>query len=110
MNQPDAILLIDASAGGQSFSEKMVYRRCPNWLQKLPPAAAIDLATKVCLSQWGAEYLVWQVFDQQIDWFSLQNADYMTLPLRGWCDCTSLSGLWLDIVAMLDGNSRKFCL
>jgi len=22
---------------------------------------------------------VWQVFDQQIDWFSLQNADYMTL-------------------------------
>jgi len=27
---------------------------------------------------WGAEYLVWQGFDQRIDWFSLQN-DYMTL-------------------------------
>jgi len=46
-------------------------------------SAAIDLGRK-CLSQWA--YLVWQVFDQQIDWFSLQNADYMTLAGGGWCD------------------------
>jgi len=52
------------------------------------------------------EYLVWQVFDQQIDWFSLQNADYMTLLPEedGVIRSQNLSGLWLDIVAMLDGN------
>jgi len=49
-----------------------------NWLQKLLPEP-LGRQKKRAYHAMGWEYLVWQVFDQQIDWFSLQNADYMTL-------------------------------
>lgn len=52
------------------------------------------------------EYLVWQVFDQRIDWLSLQNGDYVPLlPSEdGIIRSRVFPGLWLDVAAMLDGN------
>jgi Uma2 family endonuclease len=108
--QPDAILLIDASAGGQSFlGEDGYIEGAPELVAEIAASsAAIDLGDKKRAYHRNGvrEYLVWQVFDQQIDWFSLQNADYMTLLPEedGVIRSQVFPGLWLDIVAMLDGN------
>jgi Uma2 family endonuclease len=43
------------------------------------------------------EYIVWQVFDQKIDWFSLQNGDYISLlpDEDGAIRSQRFPGLWL---------------
>lgn len=52
------------------------------------------------------EYIVWQVFDQKIDWFSWQNGDYVSLlpDQNGIIRSLIFPGLWLQVAAMLDGN------
>ena len=42
-------------------------------------SATIDLGDKLRAYRRNGvqEYIVWQVFDQKIDWFSLQNGDYI---------------------------------
>ena len=108
--QPDAILLIDAGVGGQSFlGEDGYIEGAPELVAEIAASsAAIDLGDKKRAYRRNGvrEYLVWQVFDQRIDWFSLQNGDYMTLLSEedGVIRSRVFPGLWLDVVAMLDGN------
>lgn len=108
--QPDAILLIDASAGGQSFlGEDGYIEGAPELIAEIAASsAAIDLGDKKRAYRRNGvqEYLVWQVFDQRIDWFSLENGNYVTLPPEedGVIHSRVFPGLWLDVAAMVDGN------
>jgi Uma2 family endonuclease len=108
--QPDAILLIDASAGGQTFiGEDGYIEGAPELAVEVAASSAtIDLGDK----KWAyrrngiREYLVWQVFEQRIDWFSLQNGDYVSLlpDENGVIRSQVFPGLWLQVNAMLQND------
>ena len=52
------------------------------------------------------EYLVWRVFDQEIDWFVLRNGQYERLAAspEGLFKSEVLPGLWLDPAALIRGD------
>jgi hypothetical protein len=54
-------------------------------------------------------YIVWQILENKLDWFSLQNGEYV--PLEADVDGTIKSrifpGLWLAMLALLAGEMTK---
>lgn len=52
------------------------------------------------------EYLVWQVIDRRIDWFSLQEEEYIALlpDTEGIIRSRVFPGLWLAVSALLEGD------
>jgi len=108
--QPDAVLLIDASAGGQTFlGEDGYIEGAPELAVEVSASSAsIDLGDKKRAYRRNGvrEYLVWQVFDQRIDWFSLQNGDYVSLlpDENGVIHSQVFPGLWLQVNAMIEGD------
>ena len=108
--QPDAVLLIDASAGGQSYlGEDGYIEGAPELVAEIAASsAALDLGDKKRAFRRNGvqEYIVWQVFDQKIDWFSWQNGDYVSLlpDQDGVIRSLIFPRLWLQVAAMLDGN------
>lgn len=108
--QPDAVLLIDASAGGQTqLSPDGYIEGAPELVAEIAASSAtLDLHDKkrVYRRNGVQEYIVWQVFEQKIDWFSLQDEDYVSLVPDGDGIIRSriFPGLWLAIAPLLDGN------
>lgn len=111
--QPDAVLLIDAEAGGQSHLGTDGYvEGAPELVAEIAASsAAIDLRDK----KWAyrrngvQEYIVWQVFEQKIDWFCLHEGDYLSLmPNEDGIICSTVfPGLWLAVSALLEGDMQQ---
>jgi Uma2 family endonuclease len=55
------------------------------------------------------EYLVWPVRDKQIDWFSLEDGQYVRLPANpeGIVRSQVFPGLWLDTSALIDLRRKR---
>lgn len=55
------------------------------------------------------EYIVWQVFDSTVSWFSLQNGEYVALipNALGIIQSQVFPGLWLDVSALVAGNMQQ---
>lgn len=108
--QPDIVLLVDESVGGQTRVDEDGYLEgAPELVIEIAASsAAIDLgAKKQAYRRNGvAEYLVWQVFDQKIDWYHLTEGDYQPLPVddAGILRSQRFPGLWLASAAMLSGD------
>lgn len=108
--QPDAVLLIEPSAGGQTrFSQDDYIEGAPELVAEIAASsAAIDLGDKkqVYLRNGVQEYLVWQVFEQRLDWFSLQDGTYVSLNPddAGTVRSRLFPGLWLAVSDLLLGN------
>jgi len=111
--QPDGVLLISQESGGNStLSEDGYLEGAPELVVEIAASsAAIDLGDKKRAYRRNGvqEYIVWQVFDQKIDWFSLQDGDYVSLmPNEQGVICSLVfPGLWLDVAAMLAGNMQQ---
>jgi Uma2 family endonuclease len=111
--QPDAVLLIEPALGGQArISDDDYIEGAPELVAEVAASsAAIDLgAKKQAYRRNGVqEYLVWQVYDRRIDWFSLQEGDYV--PLSADTDRVIRSrvfpGLWLAVDDLLAGNMTQ---
>jgi Uma2 family endonuclease len=107
--QPDAFLIVEPSHGGQV---KIVNRYIVGGPELIVEVAATsvsyDLTDKleVYLRNNVREYLVWRVFDQEIDWFVLRNGQYNRLApsAEGYFKSEILPGLWLDPAAMIRGD------
>ena len=71
-------------------------------------SAAIDLGDKqrVYRRNWVQEYLVWQVFEQKIDWYHLTDEEYVSLAMNseGVIASRIFPRLWLDVAALLAGD------
>lgn len=111
--QPDAVLLIEENAGGQSrLSEDDYIEGAPELVVEIAAStASIDLhAKKQAYRRNGVkEYIVWQVLDEKLSWFYLKEGEYLELPAdeNGVSRSRVFPGLWLDAKALLAGKMQQ---
>jgi Uma2 family endonuclease len=111
--QPDAVLLIDPAAGGQArLSDDDYIEGAPELIVEIAASsAAIDLhAKKQAYRRNGVqEYIVWQVLDQTLSWFVLEQGEYIELPMdaAGILRSRVFPGLWLASTELLAGNMQQ---
>jgi Uma2 family endonuclease len=108
--QPDAVLLIDASCGGQSrLSDDGYIEGAPELVVEIAAStASIDLRDKkrVYRRNGVKEYLVWQVMEERFDWFRMQDGEYISVApdAEGIIRSQVFPGLWLAVKALLAGD------
>jgi Uma2 family endonuclease len=111
--QPDAVLLIEEQCGGQArLSEDDYVEGAPELVAEIAASsAAIDLGDKKRAYRRNGikEYIVWQVFEQKLDWFYLQEGEYVPLPVdeHGVIRSQVFPGLWLAVEELLAGNTTR---
>jgi Uma2 family endonuclease len=111
--QPDAMLLIDEKFGGQArISEDDYIEGAPELVVEVAASSAsIDLHDKKKAYRRNGvqEYIVWQVLDNKLDWFSLHNGEYILLEADadGVIKSQVFPGLWLAVTEFLAGNMTK---
>lgn len=105
--QPDAALFVEPSHGGQVRISPDDYIEGGAELlgEVAASTASIDLNRKLRVYERHQvrEYIVWRVYDEEIDWFVLRGGSYDRLPLGsdGLYRSEVFPGLWLDAAAML---------
>lgn len=108
--QPDALLRIE-SAGQSLISEDDYIEGAPELIVEIAASSAsYDLYDKkrVYRRNGVQEYIVWQTFENKLDWFSLQAGEYVLLPdNNGVVRSLVFPGLWLDIAALLTRDMAK---
>jgi Uma2 family endonuclease len=108
--QPDALLRIDEEAGGQSRISEDDYIEGPPELivEVAHSSAAYDLHDKkrVYRRSGVQEYVVWQVEDERVDWFVLEEGAYRSLSPdeAGHLASRVFPGLVLDVEALLSAD------
>lgn len=105
--QPDALLRIE---GGQSQIDDDGYiEGAPELIVEIAASSAsYDLREKLQVYRRNGvqEYVVWQVSDRIIDWFSLRDGEYIELQSdeQNIIKSEVFPGLWLKIDALLEYN------
>jgi len=111
--QPDAVLLINENCGGQArLSQDDYVEGAPELVVEIAASSvAIDLHNKKRAYRRNGvqEYIVWQVFEQRLDWFYLQQGEYVSLPVdeEGVIQSRVFPGLWLAASDLLAGNIAR---
>ncbi|MFN7518303.1 MAG: Uma2 family endonuclease [Dolichospermum sp.] len=110
--QPDAVLIIIPEAGGQTrISEDDYIEGAPELVVEIAASSvAIDLhGKKQAYRRNGVrEYIVWQVLDEKLSWFSLEQGEYLELAPNeeGILKSLVFPGLWLAVNELLTGNMQ----
>lgn len=105
--QPDACLCLRPGRGGQTrLNEKKYVVGAPELIVEIAASrASLDLGDKLeAYALAGvAEYLVWRTLEQALDWFALEDAEYVPVKpdARGWIRSRVFPGLVLDVPAAL---------
>jgi Uma2 family endonuclease len=108
--QPDALLFIDPTGGGQvRISDDGIIEGAPELVAEVASSSvSYDLHAKLHVYRRSGvrEYLVWRVLEQEIDWFVLRDGQYERMPLdaQGLVRSKVLPGLWLDPAALVRGD------
>ncbi len=111
--QPDLVLFIDPDYGGQAKVTQDDYiAGSPELLAEIAASTvSIDLGLKkVAYERNGVqEYLVWRVLDRQMDWFCLQDGQYVDLLADddGITRSRVFPGLWLDRGALINDEMQR---
>jgi len=106
--QPDALLRLER--GGQScLSDDDYIEGAPELIVEIAASSAsYDLHEKRTAYRRNQvqEYLVWRVYDNQLDWFQLREGKYVQLQTNpdGILCSQVFPGLWLDKTVLLSGN------
>lgn len=109
--QPDASLRIE-SGGNSRITIDDYIEGAPELVAEVAgSSAANDLhdKKKVYRRNGVKEYIVWQTLDNKLDWFCLQNGEYISLEAdaSGVIKSQVYPGLWLDVKALLAGDMAK---
>jgi Uma2 family endonuclease len=108
--QPDAMLRMLTEYGGQSLEDEDDYLQGrPELVVEIASSSAsYDLHDKKDVyGQFGAlEYIVWRTRDRALDWFRLENNQYVRIELdaEGVIESRVFPGLRLAVPALLAGN------
>ena len=108
--QPDAALLVDPDAGGQTrVSEDDYVEGAPELVAEVAASSAsYDLHDKLHVYRRNGvrEYLVWRTLDRRFDWFELAGGVYRPLPpdASGVVWSGVFPGLRLAVDALLRGD------
>ncbi|NOK60580.1 MAG: Uma2 family endonuclease [Chloroflexi bacterium AL-W] len=108
--QPDALLRLTPEVGGTSHITDDDYIEGPPELivEIAGSSAAIDVHDKKQIYRRNGvqEYLVWRVYDRQIDWWELYECDYRPLSVdqQGMVQSCVFPGLCLVVAELLQGN------
>lgn len=111
--QPDAVLFIEPSTGGQiQLSREGYIEGSPELIVEVAASsAAIDTGQKMQAYRRNGvlEYLVWQSFENQLLWFQLVEGNYQRLlpDQEGVIRSQVFPGLWLDENALLNDQMTK---
>ncbi|MEP0918476.1 Uma2 family endonuclease [Leptolyngbya sp. DQ-M1] len=107
--QPDALLRIEPEAGGGSrITEDDYIEGAPELVVEIAASSAsVDLNAKLNAYRRNGvkEYLVWQIYENQIRWFRLQDSEYVLLePEAGVIKSRIFPGLWLNVASLQQGD------
>ncbi len=108
--QPDALLRIDAAAGGQSrLSADDYVEGAPELAVEIAASSAsYDLHAKLNVYRRNgvSEYVVWRVLDGAVDWFILEDDEYRPVApdSTGVVEGARFPGLRLVVGALLAGE------
>ena len=108
--QPDVLLWIDETAGGRArISNDDYLEGSPELLVEVAASSAsYDLHDKLQDYQRNGvqEYIVWRVYDRRVDWFRLENAQYVPMhpDATGVIHSRVFPGLRLAVTALLNGE------
>lgn len=108
--QPDALLRIEPEVGGNSrISEDDYIEGAPELIAEIAASSAsYDLGDKLKAYRRNGvqEYIVWQSYENQIDWFRLHEGRYVALEPdeEGVIRSEVFPGLWLSVAALREGN------
>lgn len=111
--QPDISLWIDENCGGHSsISEDDYLEGGPELIIEIAASSAsYDSHEKLKIYRRNGiqEYIIWSVYDRAIDWYSLQDEEYVRLTpdSEGVIESRFFAGLRLNIEAMLSGDLAK---
>lgn len=111
--QPDVLLRLDNQSGGRSKIDSDGYiSGAPELIVEIAASTASnDLGDKLRSYRRNGvqEYIVWQVFEQKIDWFYLQEDEYVNLPTGddGITRSQVFPGLWLHKNALIAGDMQQ---
>ena len=108
--QPDAVLFIDSSAGGQTrISDDGYIEGAPELIVEIAASsAAIDTGGKKQAYRRNGvlEYVIWQSYENQLEWFWLTDGEYqLPSPDPDGVICSRVfPGLWLAVEALLNNQ------
>jgi Uma2 family endonuclease len=108
--QPDALLFIDPTRGGQvRLSDDGIIEGAPELVAEVASSSvSYDLHAKLHVYRRNGvcEYIVWRVLEQAVDWFVLRDGQYERMPrdAQGLVRSEVFPGLWLDQAALLRGD------
>lgn len=108
--QPDGLLFIDPDCGGQvRIGADGIIEGAPELVAEVASSSvSYDLHAKLPVYRRNGvrEYVVWRVFDREIDWFVLRVGQYerMTVDAHGCLRSEVFPGLWLDPAALVRGD------
>lgn len=108
--QPDAVLFMPGR--GAIITEDDYIAGAPELVVEISASTvSIDLHDKKEAYRRNGvqEYLVWRTLQQELDWFSLQNGEYIRLASdqNGVIKSQVFPGLWLAVEAMLAGEMAR---
>jgi Uma2 family endonuclease len=112
--QPDVLLRLEKDKGGRSeISADDYIEGAPELVIEVAgSSASYDLHEKLTVYRRNGvpEYIVWQVHEQRIDWFVLEDEQYVNLSPdeNGVVRSRLFPGLWLHVPAMLGGDIPRF--
>lgn len=108
--QPDAVLFLDPTKGGQvRLSEDDYIEGAPELIVEVAASSvATDLYEKKQAYRRNGvkEYVVWQIYENTLDWFALKAGEYVRLQPddAGVIKSQTFPGLWLAVSDLLAGN------
>jgi Uma2 family endonuclease len=111
--QPDALLRLDESVGGNSrISEDDYVEGAPELIAEIAGSSvSYDVHDKLQVYRRNGvrEYLVWLVQDQELHWYVWEEGTYRQQQPdeSGILKSPFFPGLWLDVSALLEGQMQQ---